>query len=106
MNYEGSITLSPELMHAADIYPNESVHVWNVTSGSRFETYAILGRPGSSSVCVNGAAAHCVTPGDIIIIASFVQLPNDMAADWLPTVIFVDESNFIREKRQEEAVLF
>ena len=106
LNYEGSITLSPELMHAADIYPNESVHVWNVTSGARFETYAILGRPGSSSVCVNGAAAHCVTPGDIIIIASFVQLPNDMAAEWLPTVIFVDESNFIREKRQEEAVLF
>ena len=101
LSYEGSITISPELLEAANILPHESVHVWNVTAGTRFETYAIEGYPNSEAVCVNGAAAHLVTPGDIIIIASFIQLENQFCPAWSPTVIFVDESNRIKEQRLE-----
>ena len=101
LSYEGSITLPPELLDAADIFPNEAVHVWNVTAGTRFETYAIEGLPRSSFVCVNGAAAHCVTPGDIIIIASFIQLENHQCATWQPQIVFVDECNAVSALRQE-----
>ena len=101
LDYEGSITLSPELLTAANILPHEAVNVWNVTAGTRFETYAIEGLSGSSDVCVNGAAAHLVTPGDIIIIATFVQLAEERCHDFLPTVVFVDERNFIKELRPE-----
>ncbi|ARG98656.1 aspartate 1-decarboxylase [Legionella micdadei] len=101
LDYEGSITLSPELLKAANILPNEAVNIWNVTAGTRFETYAITGEKGSSHVCINGAAAHLVTPGDIIIIASFVQLLEEHCASHTPTVIFVDELNRLREIRSE-----
>ena len=105
LSYEGSITLSPQLLSAADILPNEAVHVWNVTAGTRFETYAIEGESNSSFVCVNGAAAHLVTPGDIIIIASFIQIENHACASWVPKVVFVNERNAIKELRREEAAL-
>lgn len=101
LDYEGSITLSPELLEAADILPHEAVHVWNVTAGTRFETYAIEGYSNSTAVCVNGAAAHLVTPGDLIIIASFIQLEDALCASYLPTVVFVDHLNKIKEKRPE-----
>ena len=101
LDYEGSITLSPELLEAADILPHEAVHIWNVTAGTRFETYAILGHPNSTAVCVNGAAAHLVTPGDIIIIASFIQLAEERCLSHIPTVVFVDERNQLKEKRPE-----
>jgi aspartate 1-decarboxylase len=101
LEYEGSITLPPELMHAADIYPNEAVSIWNVTSGTRLETYAVVGKEKSKEICINGAAAHLVNPGDIVIIASFVQIPEDECASHKPKVVFVDESNMIREIRQE-----
>lgn len=102
LQYEGSITIAPELMRAADILPHEAVWVWNVTSGQRFETYVITGKAGSSSICVNGAAAHCVTPGDLIIIASFVQVPDEYASLWSPHVVFVDAWNAIRDIRPEQ----
>ena len=101
LDYEGSITLSPELLEAADILPHEAVHIWNVTAGTRFETYAIEGHSNSTAVCVNGAAAHLVTPGDLIIIASFIQLADEKCRAHIPTVIFVDENNRIKEKRPE-----
>ncbi len=101
LDYEGSITLSPELLEAADILPHEAVHIWNVTAGTRFETYAILGHPNSTAVCVNGAAAHLVTPGDIIIIASFIQLAEERCLSHITTVVFVDERNQLKEKRPE-----
>lgn len=62
LDYEGSITISPELLKAANILPYEAVNVWNITAGTRFETYAITGEKGSTDICVNGAAAHLVTP--------------------------------------------
>lgn len=101
LEYEGSITISPELLQAADILAYEAVNVWNVTSGTRFETYAIEGAPGSTEICVNGAAAHLVTPGDIIIIASFIQLEEQYCSSLIPTVVFVDENNHIQELRPE-----
>ena len=103
LDYEGSITLSPELLEAADLLPNEAVHVWNVTSGTRFETYTIEGRPASSAVCVNGAAAHLVSPGDLIIIASFIQISNAHCRAFKQSIVFVDEHNQIREMRPEVA---
>ncbi|MDF1678538.1 MAG: aspartate 1-decarboxylase [Legionellaceae bacterium] len=101
LNYEGSITLSPELLKASDILPHEAVHVWNITAGTRFETYTIEGAPHSNAVCVNGAAARLVSPGDLIIIASFIQLEEAACHTFEPTVVFVDEENQIRELRQE-----
>src|SRR5579862_4815705 len=65
IHYEGSLTLDNNLLEAADILPYEQVHVWNVTRGTRWETYAIAGQPGSGVVCANGAAAHLTQPGDI-----------------------------------------
>lgn len=101
LDYEGSITISPELLKAANILPYESVNVWNVTAGTRFETYAITGEPGSTEICVNGAAAHLVTPGDLIIIATFSQVLEEECAQVNPTVVFVDQFNRIRETRPE-----
>ncbi|AHE66177.1 L-aspartate-alpha-decarboxylase [Legionella oakridgensis ATCC 33761 = DSM 21215] len=101
LDYEGSITISPELLAASNILPYEAVNVWNVTAGTRFETYAIEGMPNSTDICVNGAAAHLVTPGDIIIIASFIQLTDEACYTFKPTVVFVDEYNRIKELRPE-----
>jgi aspartate 1-decarboxylase len=101
LDYEGSITLSPELLKAANILPYEAVNVWNVTAGTRFETYAIKGEPGSTDICVNGAAAHLVTPGDLVIIATFAQVLEEDCAQMKPTIVFVDHYNRIRELRPE-----
>jgi aspartate 1-decarboxylase len=102
LEYEGSITISPELLKAANILPYEAVNVWNVTTGTRFETYAIPGEKGSTDICVNGAAAHLVTPGDLIIIASFMQLLEEDCANLVPTVVFVDQFNRLKEIRPEK----
>jgi aspartate 1-decarboxylase len=101
LNYEGSITISPQLLKAANILPNEAVHVWNVTAGTRFETYAIVGEVNSKDICVNGAAAHLVNLGDIVIIASFAQLAEEFCRQHVPTVVFVNENNQIKEIRAE-----
>jgi aspartate 1-decarboxylase len=105
LNYEGSITLSPELLEAADILPHEAVCIWNITAGTRFETYTILGKPKSKAVCVNGAAAHLVSPGDLIIIASFIQIEEKACRALKPTVVFVDAHNQIKEMRPEVAAV-
>jgi aspartate 1-decarboxylase len=102
LHYEGSITVAPELLAAANILPYEAVNIWNVSAGTRFETYAIEGSPGTSAICVNGAAAHLVTPGDIIIIATFAQMQEELCQTFVPTVVFVDEENRMCEIRPEE----
>lgn len=101
LDYEGSITISPELLKAANILPYEAVNVWNVTAGTRFETYAIEGEKASTALCVNGAAAHLVTPGDLVIIASFIQLSDEACSAFKPTVVFVDAHNRFKEIRPE-----
>lgn len=101
LHYEGSITLCPELLKAADILPYESVAIWNITNGQRFETYAIKGEPNSRDISVNGAAARLVQPGDLIIIATFGFFNVEDAIDYEPTVVFVDKENRIIETRRE-----
>jgi aspartate 1-decarboxylase len=103
LHYEGSITIDLNLMEAADIIPYEAVVIWNVTNGSRFETYAIEGERGSGVICINGAAARLVAPKDLVIIASFVDMPNDKALAHEPKLIFVDEQNVMLPTRKEAA---
>ena len=95
VDYEGSMTVPPELLEAAGICPYESIHVWNTTRGTRLETYAIAGLPGSNDVCANGAAAHLIRPGDRVILASFAFVATESIADHRPKLIFVDEANRI-----------
>ncbi len=91
--YEGSITLDPVLMELADILPHEQVHVYDVDNGNRLITYAIEGAPGEGGVCLNGAAARLVQPGDTVIIASYAEAGEAEARRWNPKVIRVDEHN-------------
>jgi aspartate 1-decarboxylase len=102
LEYEGSITLDADLLRAADILPCEKVAIWNVTRGSRLETYALEGPAGSGLVCVNGAAAHHNRPGDLIIIATFAEMDEAEARAHQPAVVLVDERNRIREGGAKE----
>lgn len=90
LHYEGSITIDGALLEAADILPHEHVHVWNITSGARFETYALPGKRGSGTVQVNGAAAHHAKENDLIIVTSFATIPEEKVATHHPKIIFVD----------------
>ena len=103
LQYEGSVTLSPELIEAANFIPNEAVQIWNATSGTRLETYVIKGQAGSTDICINGAAAHLVKPGDIVIIARFIHIAEADCRNFETTVVFVDQFNRIVERRQEVA---
>jgi aspartate 1-decarboxylase len=94
--YEGSVTIDEVLMRAADILPYEKVAIWDTTNGARIETYVLPGEADSGVVCVNGAAAHLVLPGDVVILATFVEGVDEAEAkDWKPTVVRVDGSNRI-----------
>jgi aspartate 1-decarboxylase len=95
VDYEGSITIPPELLAAAGIHPYEAVNVWNVTRGTRLETYAILGEPGTNDICANGAAAHLIRPGDQVILATYTFVPDDKAASHHPRIVFVNDQNQI-----------
>ncbi len=101
--YEGSVTIPPELLQAADIMPYEAVQIWDVTNGARFETYAIAGEDNSTAICVNGAAAHLVSPGDTIIIACFGHMDQESLYEYKPRLVFVDSCNRIKELRAELA---
>lgn len=97
VDYEGSLTLDLDLLEAADILPHEQVHVWNVTTGARFETYAIPGPRGSGVVCANGGAAHHARPGDRIIVATFTTLEDAAARTYQPRVVHIDAGNRVRK---------
>lgn len=101
LNYEGSISIDPGLIAAAGLREYEAVNIWNITNGERFETYVIRGREGSGDICINGAAARLVSPGDKIIIASFSYYLEEELRKFMPKVIFVDEDNNISEIRAE-----
>ncbi|MCB0353510.1 MAG: aspartate 1-decarboxylase [Bdellovibrionales bacterium] len=100
LHYEGSITIPPSLLEASGILEYEAVNVWNVTSGTRFETYAITGRR-EGEICVNGAAAHLVTPGDLVIVAAFSYFTEKGLLNFKPKLVFVDENNRVKELRSE-----
>jgi aspartate 1-decarboxylase len=93
VDYIGSITIDADLMEGADILENEKVQVVNIDNGVRLETYAIRGKRGSGVVCINGAAAQLMNPGELVIILSYAVASQDELADWEPRIVFVDESN-------------
>jgi len=93
LNYEGSVSIDVDLMDAADILPNEEVHIWNVTNGSRLVTYAIPAESGSGVICLNGAAARLGTPGDRVIVLSYCLLDEEEAKRSKPRLVFVDDGN-------------
>lgn len=92
LNYIGSITIDSALLEAADILPNEKVAVVNNNNGARLETYVIPGAPGSGQICLNGAAARLVQPGDIVIIISYAMMEDREAKAYQPKVIFMDSA--------------
>ncbi|MBW3569642.1 MAG: aspartate 1-decarboxylase [Gemmatimonadetes bacterium] len=95
LNYIGSITIDPVLMEAADLLEFEQVSVVNVNNGARFETYVIPGERGRGEICLNGAAARMVHPGDKVIVISYAQYDEAEMEGYRPRFIFVDEHNRI-----------
>jgi aspartate 1-decarboxylase len=102
LDYEGSVTIDEDLMDAAGIWEFESVHVWNVTRGTRLHTYAIKGPRGSGTICINGAAAHLNKPGDKVILATFAEMDEAEARRHVPLVVLVDDENRVVEKGARE----
>jgi len=98
LDYVGSITVDVDLLEAADLLPGERVDICNCTNGNRLSTYVIPGERGAGEICVNGAAAHLVGPGDVVILIAYSQIPDDEARTYLPRVVFVDAANRIVER--------
>jgi len=101
LDYEGSVTIDERLLQAAGMLNHEEVHVWNLTRGSRFTSYAIAGERDSGVICVNGAAAHLTRPGDLVIIAAFAEMDDEEARRHEPRVVRVDERNRLVEVSPE-----
>jgi len=99
LDYEGSITLDPVLMEAAHLAHHERVEIYNVSNGERLATYAIPGVPGGGEVVLNGAAAHLVRPGHLVIICCYASFDESEVADHKPDVVFVDADNRIVEHK-------
>ena len=93
LNYEGSIAIDEALIEAVGFLVGEAVHIWNVSNGERFETYVISAPRGSGEVCLNGAAARLVHPGDLVIVVAFCWLEPAEAKKHASKVVFVDERN-------------
>ena len=93
LHYVGSITVDPDLLDAADILEHEQVAVVDIDNGARFETYAIAGRRGSGDMCLNGAAARLVSPGDRIIVISYADYDRDELDGYAPRIVHVDPAN-------------
>lgn len=95
INYIGSITIDEELVEAANISEWEKIEVLNITNGSRLETYVILGERGGGEICINGAAAHLVNPGDLVILVTYKTIEEEKINQHLPTIIHVNGRNEI-----------
>ena len=104
LDYEGSITIDPVLMEAADLLPYEQVQVVDVDNGARFETYTIVGRRGSGDITLNGAAARLVHPGDRVIIISYAAYEAAELEGFQPKLVFVDGANRIVRVDDGQAV--
>lgn len=106
--YQGSVTIDPILMEAADLLEFERVEIYNCTNGERFATYAIPGTPGKGEIVINGAAAHKAGTGDVVILASYAEYETAELRGHNPSLVFVDEKNRIiaqGPKRVEESFL-
>lgn len=97
LHYVGSVTVDLDLLDGADILPGQQVDVVDVTNGARLTTYALAGERGSGVVCVNGAAAHLVHPGDVVILIAYALLPEAEARAYRPCVVHVDGANRVVE---------
>ena len=96
LDYVGSITVDPDLLDASGIFEYEKVQIVDINNGSRFETYTIAGERGSGMICLNGAAARCVSVGDKIILMSYARMtPEEVKNGYAPKVVFVDDENHI-----------
>mgnify|MGYP000848692222 FL=1 len=101
LDYVGSITVDAELLQAADLLPGERVDICDCTNGNRLSTYVIPGERGAGEICVNGAAAHLVAPGDLVILIAYSQMSDAEARTYAPRVVFVDERNRVVERGAE-----
>ncbi|GHH53300.1 aspartate 1-decarboxylase [Streptomyces candidus] len=95
LHYVGSVTVDADLMEAADLLAGELVHIVDITNGARLETYVIEGERGTGVIGINGAAAHLVHPGDLVILISYAQVDDAEARKLTPTVVHVGEGNRI-----------
>jgi len=102
LNYVGSITIDKTLLDAANILPGEKVQIVNNNNGARLETYTIEGPKDSGVICLNGAAARLVQPGDNVIIIAYAQMDSEEAKTFKPAVVFVDDDNKIIELADSE----
>lgn len=103
LDYEGSVSIDPQLAEAADFVPFERVEIYNVTNGERFATYYIEAEPGSGDVTINGAAAHKASRGDIVILCTYAEYREQEAGAHRPKLIYVDEDNRILERKSAVA---
>ena len=97
LDYEGSIGIDPVLMEAVGIVEYEKVHVLDITNGNRLETYTIRGVPNTGEICINGAAAHLVNTGDLVIILSYCSVSEEELSEFKPSIVLVDENNNIKK---------
>ncbi len=103
MNYTGSITIDRDLIEASGIVVHEKVQVVNNNNGARFETYVIEGKRGSGTICLNGAAARLVQPGDTVIIMAYAHMTPEEAANYKPSVLLLGDNNRVLRKITETA---
>ena len=103
LHYVGSVTVDEDLMDAADLLAGEQVAIVDVTNGARLETYVIAGPRGSGVIGINGAAAHLVHPGDLVILISYVQLDDVIVRTYQPRVVHVDATNHVIELGHDPA---
>jgi aspartate 1-decarboxylase len=96
LNYIGSITIDEDLMDAANLVENEKVSIYDITNGSRLDTYVIKGERKSGVICLNGAAARKVAVGDLVIIVSYAALDFEEAKSFKPNIIFPDKDNHLK----------
>lgn len=102
LNYEGSLTIDPELMQAANILPYEKLDVVNINTGARFTTYAIKGeKPGNGEICLNGGAARLGHVGDLLIILTYVHVNEQELANFKVKIVLVDQNNRIASIRED-----
>lgn len=102
LDYVGSVTIDADLLSKAGIFEYEKVQIVDIDNGNRFETYTIAGRPGSGIICLNGAAAKCVSVGDKVIIMAYADMTPAEAQQHRPTVLFVDDRNHVVRKAHYE----
>ncbi|MBD8059407.1 aspartate 1-decarboxylase [Cellulomonas sp. JH27-2] len=101
LHYVGSVTVDADLLAAADLLPGQQVDIVDVTNGSRLITYAIAGEAGSGQICINGAAAHLVHPGDVVILIAYGLMSDAEARTYSPHVVLVDSENRIVDMSED-----